>query len=38
MRSFQSVENKIKESDFFLRCLEATKGPEIIYYLGTFSK
>ena len=36
MRSFQSVENKIKESDFFLRCLEVTKGPEIIYYLSAY--
>ena len=36
MRSFLSVENKIKESDFFLRCLEVTKGPEIIYYLSAY--
>ncbi|WP_270482364.1 hypothetical protein [Alistipes communis] len=36
MRSFQSVENKIKESDFFLGCLESTKGPEIFYYLSAY--
>lgn len=36
MKSFQLVENKIKESDFFLGYLEKTKGPDIVYFLSAY--
>lgn len=36
MRSFQVVENKINESDFFLEHLKSSKGVEIIYYLSAY--
>lgn len=36
MKSFQIVENKIKESDFFLGYLEKTKGPDIVYFLSAY--
>ena len=36
MKSFQLVENKIKESDFFLGYLEKIKGPDIVYFLSAY--